>query len=62
MGFSSIRINVLSYSENRSKRFVMIGQDIFKEGEVVSEGVMVEEIRNSDVIFRFENVRFLLEP
>jgi general secretion pathway protein B len=58
----SIRINVLSYSENRSKRFVMIGQDIFKEGEEVSEGVMVEEIRNSDVIFRFENVRFLLEP
>ena len=58
----AIRINVLSYSENSSKRFVMIGQDIFKESEEVYEGVMIEEIRNSDVIFRFENVRFLLEP
>jgi len=57
-----IRINVLSYSENSSKRFVMIGQDIFKEGEEVSRGVTVEEIRNSDVIFRFEDLRFVLEP
>lgn len=57
-----IRINVLSYSESSEKRFVMIGQDIFKEGEEVSAGVFVDEIRNSDVVFRFENVSFVLEP
>ena len=40
----------------------MIGQDIFKEEEEVAAGVFVEEIRSSDVVFRFENVRFILEP
>lgn len=56
------RINVLSYSDNNSKRFVMIGQNIFKEGEEVVSGVVVDEIRNSDVVFRFEHVRFILVP
>jgi general secretion pathway protein B len=57
-----IEINVLSYSEDRSKRFVMIGQEIFKEGEPVDGGVFVEEIRSSDVVFKFGDVRFVLEP
>ena len=57
-----IRINVLSYAESSARRFVMIGQDIFKEGEEVRPGVYIDEIRNADVVFRFEGVRFLLEP
>lgn len=56
------RINVLSYSDNNAKRFVMIGQNIFKEGEEVAAGVVVQEIRNSEVVFEFENVRFILVP
>ncbi len=57
-----VEINVLSYSEDVSKRFVMIGQNIFKEGEEVVEGLVISEIRNTDVIFGFDGIRFMMEP
>lgn len=56
------KINVLSYSENSSKRFVMIGQDIYKEGEEITAGLVVAEIRNSDVVFSFDGVLFTMQP
>jgi general secretion pathway protein B len=55
-------VNVLSYSDSRSRRFVMIDQNIFKEGEEVEKGVVVEEIRKSGVVFSFEDVQFILKP
>ncbi len=57
-----VEINVLSYSEDVSKRFVMIGQNIFKEGEEVVEGLVISEIRNTDVIFGFDGIKFIMEP
>jgi len=57
-----VEINVLSYSEDVSKRFVMIGQNIFKEGEEVVEGLVISEIRNTDVIFGFDGIRFIMQP
>ena len=55
-------INVLSYSENRPKRFVMIDQNIYKEGEGVGNGVQIEEITKNSVVMSFEGVRFLVFP
>lgn len=55
-------INVLSYSENRPKRFVMIDQNIFKEGEGVGNGIVIDEITRTSVVMSFEGVRFLLFP
>jgi hypothetical protein len=40
----------------------MIDQNIFKEGEEVSKGVVIEEIRKSGVVFSFEDVQFILKP
>ena len=40
----------------------MIDQNIFKEGEEVKKGVVIEEIRKSDVVFSFEGVQFTLKP
>jgi len=57
-----LSVNVLSYSDNNSRRFVMIDQNIFKEGEEVKKGVVIEEIRKSDVVFSFEGVQFTLKP
>ena len=57
-----VEINVLSYSEDVSKRFVMIGQNIFKEGEEVVEGLVISEIRDTDVIFGFDGIKFIMEP
>jgi general secretion pathway protein B len=57
-----VEINVLSYSEDVSKRFVMIGQNIFKEGEEVVEGLVILEIRNTEVIFGFDGIKFIMEP
>jgi len=58
----TLTVNVLSYAEDSSKRFVMIDQSIFKQGEIVKGGVVVDEIRNSDVIFKLDDVRFILKP
>ena len=62
LGIPEVEINVLSYSEDVSKRFVMIGQNIFKEGEEVVEGLVISEIRNTDVIFGFDGIKFIMEP
>lgn len=57
-----LAINALSYSETKSKRFVMINQNIYKEGESIGGGVVVEEILGSRVILRQEDIRFALLP
>ena len=57
-----ISINALSYSVSPSKRFVMINQSIFKEGEDLGNGLKIEEITNSSVVFRFEDTLFFMQP
>ena len=57
-----LSVNVLSYSDNKSRRFVMIDQNIFKEGEEVKKGVVIEEIRKLGVVFSFEDVQFIMKP
>ncbi len=57
-----LMLNALSYSTDRSKRFVMINQRIFREGEEVGEGLSVEEITPTAVILKFEDVRIKMQP
>ena len=57
-----LAINALSYSPNQEKRFVMINQDIFKEGEDLGNGIVVEEIKKSSVVLSFEGRQFILRP
>ena len=55
-------INALSYSPNHTKRFAMINQNIFKEGEALGSGIVVEEIKKSSVVLSFEGHQFILQP
>ncbi len=57
-----LSVNVLSYSENSAKRFVMINQNIYKEGQNIGGGVVIEEITRSRVILNFEGISFVLLP
>ena len=57
-----LTINALSYSSNHAKRFAMINQDIFKEGEDLGSGIIIEEIRKSSVVLSFAGTRFILRP
>ena len=57
-----LSINALSYSVSPSKRFVMINQRIFKEGEDLGNGLKIEEITNSSVVFKFEDMLFSMQP
>ena len=57
-----LSINALSYSSNQAKRFVMINQAIYKEGEDLGNGIVVEKIKRSTVILSFEGNQFTLRP
>ena len=57
-----LSINALSYSPNQTKRFVMINQDIFREGEELDDSIVVEEIKKSTVVLSFEGRLFILRP
>ena len=57
-----LTINALSYSPDHAKRFVMINQSIFKEGEDLGNGIIVGEIKKSSVILSFEGHQFILRP
>lgn len=57
-----LAINALSYSPNHAKRFVMINQEIVKEGGELGRELIVEEIKKSSVVLNFEGHRFILRP
>ena len=60
--FPELVIDALSYSTEQSKRFVMINQNIFKEGEELGNGLSVEQITPYAVILKFEDVWITLKP
>ena len=57
-----LAINALSYSPHPEKRFVMVNQEIVKEGEDLGNGLVVEEIKKSSVVLSFEGHLFILRP
>lgn len=57
-----LSINALSYSTNQTKRFVMINQSIFKEGDDLGNGISIEEITSSAIILNFESMRIIMQP
>jgi len=59
---SALTVNVVSYSENPEKRFIMIGGDLFREGEFVKAGVIVEEIRQNEVVFNSRGEQIIRRP
>lgn len=58
----ALSVNVVSYSQVRSRRFVMINQVIYKGGQEISEGLLVDEITPDGVVLTYRSNRFLLRP
>ena len=59
---SKLAINALSYSDDRSKRFVMINQDILREGDELDNGASIAEIRKSAVVLQFDDIQIIMQP
>ena len=59
---SSLLINVVSYSSDPSRRFVMINGDLYREGEFVQAGIKVEEIRQDDVVLNSRGEKIVRRP
>lgn len=57
-----IEVNVVSYSEDPEKRFVMIGGKLLREGEFVRTGLKVEEIRQDEVVLNLRGEQIIRHP
>ncbi len=55
-------INVVSYSSDAERRFIMVDQRIYKEGAQLPGGAVVEEITVDGPILSFAGRRFLKTP
>lgn len=59
---SALTVSVVSYSEDSSKRFIMVDGKLFREGEFVRTGVVVEEIRQNEVVFNSRGEQIVRRP
>jgi len=57
-----IEVNVVSYSDQPEKRFVMIGGKLFRENEFVRAGLKVEEIRRDEVVLNQRGEQIIRRP
>ncbi len=55
-------INVVSYSSDAGRRFIMVDQRIYKEGEQLPGGAVIEEITVDGPIVSFAGSRYLKTP
>lgn len=58
----SLAINVVSFSRTESRRFVMIDQVIYKEGQKISRDLSVDEITPDGAVLTYRGNRFLARP
>ncbi len=59
---SDILVNVVSFSENPQRRFVMVNQKIYREGQTVNGNLTVVEIKREGAVMRFQGREFLVTP
>lgn len=60
MQLSPLHIDVHVYNENPQRRFVLINARKYKEGERLSEGPLLEEIRRDGLVMYYRDQRFLV--
>jgi len=59
---SALTVSVVSYSDNPSKRFIMMDGNLLREGEFVKAGIIVEEIRQNEVVFNARGEKIIRRP
>ena len=52
------KVNALAYSKDPQRRFVLLNSKKMREGDGTEDGLVVEQILRSGIIFRFEGHRF----
>lgn len=57
---SPLHIDVHVYNENPQRRFVLINARKYKEGERLTEGPLLEEIRRDGLVMYYRDQRFLV--
>ncbi len=57
---SPLHVDVHVYNENPQRRFVLINARKYKEGERLSEGPLLEEIRRDGLVMYYRDQRFLV--
>jgi hypothetical protein len=60
-GLPDLRISVLVYAEQPDNRFLLLNGERLKEGQELSNGLLLEEIRRDRAIFSYRNYRFFLK-
>lgn len=61
-GSDEIIVNVVSYSEQAEQRFVMINGKMYREGEFVRTGLMIEKINPDSVVMIERGRRIERQP
>ncbi len=56
----AIRVDALLYAERPAERMVFIDGRRYREGDTVSEGLRIEEIRRDGVILSYKGERFMV--
>ncbi|MDZ4728543.1 MAG: general secretion pathway protein GspB, partial [Xanthomonadales bacterium] len=60
-GLPDLRISVLVYAELPENRFVLMNGERLREGEELSNGLLLEEIQRDRAVFNYRNYRFYLK-
>ncbi len=55
-------LNVVSYSQDPKRRFVMIDLQMYREGQRVKAGPRLEQIQADGVVLSYAGRRFMLRP
>jgi general secretion pathway protein B len=58
----ALMVSAVSFSEDAARRFVFIDGAIYREGEFLPEGILVEEIRRNRIILSTLSERFYINP
>ena len=58
----SLRVNVVSYSDDAKLRFAMVNGKLMREGEFVAPGLKVESIQLKSVVFNSRGQKITLSP
>ncbi len=60
-GLPDLRISVLVFAEQSENRFLLLNGERLREGDELSNGLLLEEIRRDRAIFNYRNYRFYLK-
>ncbi len=59
---SGLTLAAVSYAKDAQKRFVLVNNQMYREGDALPGGIVIEEITSDGIITAYQGVRILLRP